>query len=85
MTVCRACCFTLNNPADIEDYVMQLKGDDLITYAVIGEERGEQGTLHLQGYVELARVTRLTTMFRRLLCFPLLSVKSHLTGCLEAM
>ena len=56
-------CFTFNNYTD-DDYVaiklmLQSKAD----YAVIGEEIGESGTPHLQGYFELpTRYNRLSTI-----------------------
>ncbi|CAB4069261.1 unnamed protein product [Lepeophtheirus salmonis] len=47
-------CFTLNNYTNdeqiaIEDFLDQ-HADDLI-YAIVGEEYGLNGTLHLQGYI----------------------------------
>ena len=44
--------FTLNNPTQAEkDNVVQLGGSDRIKYLVVGRERGESGTPHLQGFV----------------------------------
>lgn len=65
MAVCRAVCVTYPNPVDIPDMIAKLKGEDLFTYGIMGEETGEGGLFHLQGYLELARVTRLTTLIKR--------------------
>lgn len=49
MSKLRAVCFTINNPKDIskvKDFLSECK------YAIIGEEVGESGTPHLQGYAE---------------------------------
>lgn len=48
-------CFTLNNPEST-----QVEWPDFVRYAVWQLERGEQGTLHLQGYVEFSKVMRLS-------------------------
>lgn len=54
---CRNLCFTWNNytPASHEDLVKNLPP---YTYLIIGEEVGESGTPHLQGYVEFKSPTR---------------------------
>lgn len=57
-TQARRWCFTLNNPSDDQqqgtlELSMHMRG------AVYQVERGEQGTLHLQGYVEFTRPMRL--------------------------
>lgn len=44
-------CFTINNYTDQE--VLDLKGNHKITYLVFGYEVGENGTPHLQGYLEV--------------------------------
>jgi len=59
-------CFTLNNPDNEdfdfwEDLSKSVAADD-ITYAIMQEEVGEQGTVHLQGYIELTRPVRMTRM-----------------------
>lgn len=48
----RAWCFTLNNYSleDIEEYKMTLSGKD-VKYGVFQLEKGENGTPHIQGYV----------------------------------
>lgn len=59
MQFCRNICFTLNNWTDAE--YESLKGLDY-SYMVIGKEIGEQGTPHLQGYIEFAKKMRFTTV-----------------------
>lgn len=46
-------CFTLNNP---DEYPVLAPGVQFLEYQ---EERGDSGTLHLQGYVEFAKRTKL--------------------------
>lgn len=49
-------CFTLNNPTDEEtEAIKGLGSDSRVGYVCFGVERGESGTLHLQGYIELVR------------------------------
>lgn len=50
--------FTLNNYTDLE-YDDILKSD-LFKYLIIGKERGESGTDHLQGYAELRERCRMS-------------------------
>jgi len=56
---CRNMCFTINNytKSDIE-CVKGLKWN----YLVLGLESGEEGTLHIQGYVELKNSVLFTTL-----------------------
>lgn len=54
----RAWCFTLNNPADHTTIFAILNA----RYAVYQMERGEQGTLHAQGYAEFQRPMRLAAL-----------------------
>lgn len=50
-------CFTLNNySAEEHEAVKAL----VCRYIVVGEEEGEEGTKHLQGYIELEKVCRLS-------------------------
>lgn len=51
----RRWCFTLNNPESDE-----LVFPDVVRYAIWQRERGENGTEHLQGYVELSKPQRLS-------------------------
>ena len=51
----RRWCFTLNNP-ERDDLVFP----DNVRYAIWQRERGEEGTEHLQGYIELAKPQRLS-------------------------
>jgi len=72
MSRCRNWCFTLNNPTnadigfwqDLDDWVYK----DSVKYVVLQEEEGENGTRHLQGYIELTkqlRMSRMRTLFGR--------------------
>lgn len=47
-------CFTLNNPTTVD-----LPFDDSVQFAVWQKERGENGTEHLQGYIEFKKVRKL--------------------------
>lgn len=53
-------CFTLNNYTneqlqELEEHLDGWFEQKRIAYAIIGEESGDSGTLHLQGYVRLNR------------------------------
>nr|DAO27956.1 MAG TPA: Rep protein [Cressdnaviricota sp.] len=50
----RSYCFTLNNPTEEPDFTKT----SLVRYAIYQRERGENGTIHLQGYVELSKPQR---------------------------
>ncbi len=59
-------CFTINNPEHnddkhIEDAITDAKQTTptLVRYIILQRERGESGTLHIQGYIQLCRRTRL--------------------------
>lgn len=51
-------CFTLNNPTEEERSSIVLKLEELSTLYIIGDEVGESGTPHLQGYVEFSKKIR---------------------------
>lgn len=53
----RSWCYTLNNPTFAETSAMEELN---CRYQVIGHERGESGTYHLQGYIEFGKVMRLS-------------------------
>lgn len=55
-------CFTLNNWT--EDEKNLIRNSDWIKYGIIGEEVGEEGTPHLQGYIELKTKRTLGSMKR---------------------
>jgi len=51
----RNVCFTVNNPTvSKEDYIDSVAKHKHFRYAVIGDEVGEEGTPHFQGYLELS-------------------------------
>lgn len=52
--------FTLNNPEPLE--INPLWEYEHLRYIIYGEEIGESGTPHLQGYVQLYKNVRLTTI-----------------------
>jgi len=62
-------CFTINNPTDNDRHnLSQLFEHDDRKYLVVGRERGEGGTPHLQGFVVFNRLytrTRLSTYIPR--------------------
>lgn len=49
-------CFTLNNPTDEE--IKKLTESKDYVYLIFGFEKGESGTLHLQGYIEMKNKMR---------------------------
>lgn len=49
----RNVCFTINNPTDADKAKMIINED--ITYLIFGEEVGEEGTPHFQGYCEFSK------------------------------
>lgn len=58
--------FTLNNYTDEEEQrINKFIGTESI-YAIVGRERGESGTPHLQGYVQLRRSLQFKTIKDRL-------------------
>lgn len=52
-------CFTVNNYSE-EEYTELLNGE--FNYVIIGKEVGNNGTPHLQGYLQLKTKKRLTAM-----------------------
>ncbi|QCX35080.1 replication-associated protein [Blackfly multicomponent virus 2] len=45
-------CWTINNPTPLDDdNVLALKSHASVRYLIVGQEKGEEGTPHLQGYV----------------------------------
>ena len=56
-------CFTLNNPtADDRGKIVSLEEDNSIEYLVFGNEIGESGTPHLQGFVAFVARVRMTQL-----------------------
>lgn len=62
-------CFTINNPDDLDDLYLDFSSpswNNQVTFAVYMEERGEEGTRHYQGYLELKSSRRITYLKSRL-------------------
>lgn len=60
MSVTKRWCFTINNPTETIDWLFD-KWGPLATYLVIGEEVGESGTRHYQGFAVWKTNKRLST------------------------
>jgi len=56
----RAWCFTLNNPLEVRPSYIE----DKHNYLIYQLEQGEQGTPHIQGYVQLKKPARLSAMVK---------------------
>lgn len=58
----RNVCFTINNPTD-DDYKLIIDNiNDGIKYCIMGWEQGENGTKHIQGYLELKSQLRMNSL-----------------------
>lgn len=62
-------CFTINNPRDTDYFWVDLHAnpvliDKEVQYLICQEERGEEGTLHIQGFVIFKQELRLTQLKR---------------------
>jgi hypothetical protein len=56
-------CFTLNNYTDLHlNRISTMITPDQVVFAVVGQEIGESGTPHLQGFVNLKQKKRLSQM-----------------------
>ncbi|ARO77516.1 rep protein [Circovirus pichong] len=55
-------CFTLNNPTDEEVAAVKAWNPSEYHYAIVGRERGEQGTPHLQGFIHMKKKGRLSAL-----------------------
>lgn len=58
-------CFTLNNFSDVEREAILGLCNSECSYFIVGEERGEAGTPHLQGYIILRVQLRLSSLKSR--------------------
>lgn len=63
-------CFTVNNPDEKDEDIISALGeigeDKTARYVVWQKERGENGTLHLQGYIEFNSNQRLKSLKERI-------------------
>lgn len=55
-------CFTLNNYSEAEEQAIRTHVTLRAAYAIVGHEVGEKGTPHLQGYVNLKKQSRFSTI-----------------------
>lgn len=61
MSIAKRWCFTINNPTDDDKFwEKDTFQKELVQYMVLQEERGEQGTLHWQGFIILKKREKLT-------------------------
>ena len=61
----RSFCFTLNNWKQEEyDWLAQKLKSEKVNYYIIGKEKGESGTPHLQGYVYFTNATELGPLLK---------------------
>ncbi|AXQ03966.1 replication associated protein [Black-headed python circovirus 1] len=60
-------CFTINNPT-FEDYVSLLENfnEQTVVFFIAGEEVGEKGTPHIQGFVNLVTKSRMEPLRQKL-------------------
>ncbi|AKC88560.1 replicase [Zebra finch circovirus] len=59
---CKRWVFTLNNPTEQEVESVKSLPPSEYHYAIVGKEKGEQGTPHLQGFLHLKKKVRLNQM-----------------------
>ncbi len=65
MSTSRHVCFTLNNPEHDDDHYRDiLDADDRVRYCVFRREKGANGTIHLQGYIEWKKTVRFAALFK---------------------
>ena len=58
----RKWCFTINNyTEEDEQNLLDELTPDKVVYAIVGREKGESGTPHLQGYVYFKRRLKMST------------------------
>lgn len=60
-------CFTINNPAPEELDKLCKELQEVTSYLIVGKEKGEKGTPHLQGFLQLKNRTTLKNLKRKFL------------------
>lgn len=65
MASSRNWCLTLNNPTPEDDGIMRKICKDFGKYGVLGYEVGEQGTPHIQGYIEFKNAQTLAQLKKK--------------------
>lgn len=62
MSIAKRWCFTINNPVDLDQFWVHRAPSVLneIEYYILQEERGEQGTIHWQGFLILKKREKLS-------------------------
>ncbi len=60
MAIQKNWCFTLNNPTEEEEELLKNLVPDYVKYLIYQPEVGDNGTKHLQGYLQVNKKTRLS-------------------------
>lgn len=59
-SIAKRWCFTINNPIDTDSFWENPDALDVCEYIVLQEEKGENGTLHYQGFLILKKREKIT-------------------------
>ena len=59
-------CFTINNPTERDRFWENPDNMEQIDYLVVQEERGENGTVHYQGFAIMKNKKRMTWLKRNI-------------------
>lgn len=58
----RCCVFTINNPTEADESTLLEQVDQLVEYVIMGDEVGETGTHHIQGYCQFTKPLSLSAV-----------------------